>query len=285
MKIDGYNSFKKVGIKHNGSSLKSEQEIRRIIYSRTIYPHLVFPQNPVQLAVLREIVKIMNQRNDPLCYQAEEFLRLHFLELFKRQGKIAIQFANYLTNKYLSSSNTCLVFLRNGATPLEELTKALAPSSKDKIFGFLFNRQVVETRQNHPQIIFTLHQEGVLNFEQIVFVDTGYYGKVARKIIDLLENHYLLNFVKEKYKLSFSQNWNFRIELLCLREKNRLAKDYQIEGFNYVLKRPSSKTIDFLAYLIDVGIRYEEEKELGWKSRERKIFIESLIEAARSVSF
>jgi hypothetical protein len=263
-----------------------QKSARALLVRPGIYPKLVFPTTAWQFAALKEIVQIANNLDDPQNLPARSFLSRHFLELFQHEGRAAIDFGQSLVRKYLAGPNrdNTLLFWRSGARPLEELTCHLSPPDQQTaIKGLHISNEQLMERRNHPSIIETLFQEGVLDRPRIVFIDNGYVGSLARRTIGLLQNEQLLRYVEEERQITLPRHeWQFAAAMLYL-VKNSGNPPCPISGHNYEIGQPNSEHLNQLVFLLDEGINFKEEKGSGQESLERRLFIQALIEAASAV--
>lgn len=229
-------------------------------------------------------MKVLNQKISNETKVNQDYL----IKFFLGKGSVAIKFVKYLLNKYLTDfrKNTCLVFLRNGATPLEKLARELTPhSTKNKIKGLLIQTSYIKERQNHPNIIKTLLLEGILDYDQIVFIDTGYYGTIGRILTDLLEDERLLRYTEEEFNIEIpKRKWKVNIELLCLRNKESYIPRYNIEGFNYVSGKPKDEIYELVAYLIEEGLKQKIAANNIKEQSNRELITQALIQAARGIT-
>lgn len=243
---------------------------------------LLAPNGLEEKQQLHQIYQAVQNGSPP----AIERLSRCFQELFRREGKVVTDFANYLLDKHLVHPRkpTCLVFLQNGATPLQKLTEALATTEQQgRIIGLLLQKPMVEQRSNQPLVVKTLFEASLLGFAKIVFVDTGYHGSIGRAVAYMLNDDRLLRFVEEEYQLVLPRReWEIKVELLCLRDKHRLRPGDNIEGYNYVAGRAKDPIFDQLAYLVDEGMSPCGKRSAG--AVDRELLTRALIHASRAVT-
>ena len=215
---------------------------------------------------------------------ARDLWKQCFKEDHREEGRVAVDFVRYLHDKYFLSSrraDTCLVFLRHGAAPLEELFRATLPqSATGQLIGIVLQNTMFRKVAEQPMIVKRIHEAGILHFNKVVLVDTGFKGSVSKKVIDLLRYKRLLKFTEEKYGIHIPNiDWEFGIELLCLRDKGVLDADYNLLGYNFVVGRPEDQIFEDAAWLIDEGVT-EIGKAAPW-TLDRILLTEALIEIAR----
>jgi len=210
-----------------------------------------------------------------------------FKENHREEARVAVDFVRYLHDKYFLSSrraDTCLVFLRHGAAPLEELARTTpSESASGRTIGIVLQSHMFREFAEQPKIIKMLHEAGILHFNKVVLVDTGFRGSVGKKVIDLLRDQRLLKFTEEEYGIQIpGRDWELGIELLCLREKGTEDADYGLEGYNFVVGRPEDQIFEDAAWLIDEGLT-EIGKAEPWPL-DRVLITEALVEIARALA-
>jgi hypothetical protein len=202
---------------------------------------------------------------------------------FQGKGHLAIDFCLYLIETNLkASSDTALLFLHGGAQPLHGLTKHLArPEYYERIFGVNLPGDYIRQRANHPKIVAALNETKVLNWERIVLVDTGFKGRTAAQVIDLLNDTRLLDYTGQPLSRN---NWSTVVVLLCLRGRNRQAAEYNIQGYNDICGQSRDRVFEDVAFLIEEGVMPGKKiSEVIPFSRDE--ITQALIQAAGPVPF
>jgi hypothetical protein len=192
---------------------------------------------------------------------AESFLRFHFANFFfDAPGRSVIEFAQYLVAEFLTKpeANAGLVFHLMGASTLEMTTRILAPiKAQGNIHGLYLNTNILGSTmspktQNQPLIMRYLWQEGVLNHEKVVFIDSSANATLPRLTCDLLNNSSLINYTNDVLRIILPrESWETKILMYFLAKDPSTLKEYDITGYNLLRPDLNREQMHETATIID----------------------------------
>ncbi|MCK5493161.1 MAG: hypothetical protein KAJ14_08630, partial [Candidatus Omnitrophica bacterium] len=121
---------------------------------------------------------------------AIDFLKYYYQHILKEKGEIAFDFVTYLLDEYLlekhlRTNNTVLLFARRGAEPLELIARIIEKNTGkydlSRIRALYLSTAVMDS-QRPEKIRQYLIDNGILNFNEIIVVDTGFHGSIGKGI-------------------------------------------------------------------------------------------------------
>ena len=137
------------------------------------------------------------------------------------------------------------------------------------------SKHLLERTQNRREaIVKHLYEAGVFDYNQVIFVDTGFRGSICRTLVDIMQDRELLGAFQEQYGISFPDTARrFSIRLLghnsqgserlgafyCYPSLSGIYKPYDLLGFNEIsggLSEVGVKALNFCVYFLDEGLEH-----------------------------
>ncbi|UCH12063.1 MAG: hypothetical protein JSW18_04400 [Candidatus Omnitrophota bacterium] len=202
-----------------------------------------------------------NMQNNPKKRKTiKKFLKKYYQQYMRKNKDIITGFIHELCEKYLTKDKVkggtqAVVFIGTGSEPLLKLTASYIDSQSDydgtNIKYIFITRKMVETCMagfgsscSRQELSAYLENSGVTSFEEVVLVDVGQHGSVAKFVADVLQDSFdvetkgYLAYCNQEAHIADERLWGYNLSRVWVDYSDTILKhtareDDRLLGFSY----------------------------------------------------
>jgi len=203
-----------------------------------------------------------------------KFLLVSITKFYQRwfdyYGQSIFRFIDSLHNEFIDdqslSDSKVFIFIGRGADDLYTSSQIIGAGLGQELFStdnLFFSRAMLEKYQgSEEKIIKYLFDQGVLDYQTIVFIDTGFLGSIPVSIANIINNNSMRKAFENTYKNKLSHNeYTIHVRLVdynewMARESFLLSLDViSINSYESLSEAERTKS----AFMLDVGFEKQYE--------------------------